>query len=69
MADTERLVEHALALLRSDVAALSDAQAGSNVGNTQVGGVMSMTLQVPRQVAEHAVAVALARMAEKDGDA
>jgi hypothetical protein len=61
------LVDHAYRMMRSDETLLADARKGTAVGNTVIGSVMSMTLKVPRQVAETAVATALVRIYQRQG--
>lgn len=54
------LIDHAIQLLTSESAdILDDARVGAPLGNSIVGSIMSLTLQVPRQYTEAAVAHAV----------
>lgn len=61
------LEKHAKKLLLDDNGALylRDAILGHGSGNTVIGGVLSLTLGVPRQVAEQAVDKAVEEIWEK----
>ena len=61
------LIAHARALLESDPDMIADARAGARVGNTIIGGVMSLTTGSPRWATENAVAEALASLDTEDG--
>jgi hypothetical protein len=60
MSDHCRLVRHALELMKtSDPDFVDDARQGAPLGNSTIGGIMALTLSVPRQYAEAAVLDAL----------
>ena len=55
-------VLHALKLLRANPHYLEDARQGSLVGNSIAGSILALTLEVPREYAEHAVREAMSAL-------
>ncbi len=58
----EVLIEHAVALLRTDAEALADARDSARMNKSLLGSVMAMTWSKPRQHAEEAVREAIRRL-------